>query len=53
MHIWLQDFAYRTTIGWWIFVLSTVLALMITILTVCVRAIKAGMTNPVYSLRAD
>jgi MacB-like periplasmic core domain len=53
MHNWLQDFAYRTTIGWWIFVLSTVLALMITILTVCVRAIKAGMVNPINSLRAD
>jgi putative ABC transport system permease protein len=53
MHLWLQDFAYRTTIGWWVFVLSMILALVITVLTVCVRAIKAGMTNPVYSLRAD
>jgi putative ABC transport system permease protein len=53
MHIWLQDFAYRTTIGWWVFLVSTILALMITILTVCVRAIKAGMTNPIDSLRME
>ena len=53
MHLWLRDFAYRTTIGWWVFVLSMVLALVITILTVGFRAIRAGMTNPIYSLRAD
>jgi putative ABC transport system permease protein len=53
MHLWLQDFAYRTTIGWWIFLLATVLALVVTIVTVCFRAIKAGMVNPIKSLRVD
>jgi putative ABC transport system permease protein len=53
MHIWLQDFAYRTTIGWWIFLLSTVLAALIALLTVCFRAIKAAIANPIYSLRTD
>jgi len=53
MHIWLQSFAYRTSIGWWIFLFSTVLAALITILTICFRAIKAAITNPIDSLRVE
>jgi putative ABC transport system permease protein len=53
MHIWLQDFAYRTTIGWWIFLSSMVLAALIALLTICFRAIKAAVTNPIHSLRTD
>jgi putative ABC transport system permease protein len=53
MQSWLQDFAYRTTIGWWIFLLSTVLAALIALLTICFQAIKAAVANPIYSLRMD
>jgi len=53
MHKWLQDFAYRTTISWWVFALSGALAVIITIMTVCFQAIKAAMANPVKSLRTE
>jgi ABC-type antimicrobial peptide transport system permease subunit len=53
MHQWLQDFAYRIPISWWIFVLAGVSATAIALLTVSYQAIKAGMANPVTSLRAD
>ena len=53
MNIWLQDFAYRTTIGWWIFLLSILLAALIAILTICFRAIKAAITNPIHSLKME
>lgn len=50
---WLQAFDYRTNIPWWIFAISCVGALMITLLTVSFRAIKAAMMNPVKSLRSE
>ncbi|HEY4064778.1 MAG TPA: ABC transporter permease [Puia sp.] len=53
MHQWLQGFAYRTEIGWWIFVLSGALAVMITMLTVGFQAMKAAMVNPVLHLRTE
>ena len=53
MSRWLQDFAYRTYIGWWVFVIAALLAIIITIATVSVRAIKAAMANPVESLRSE
>lgn len=53
MHSWLQDFVYRTTIGWWIFPLSAALAALITILTVCLRAFKAAVANPIDCLRTE
>jgi putative ABC transport system permease protein len=53
MNKWLQDFAYRITMSWWIFVLAALSALTITIITVCFRAIKAALANPVKSLRAE
>jgi len=53
MHQWLQGFAYRTDIGWWIFVLSAALAVVITMLTVGFQAMKAAMVNPVTSLRTE
>lgn len=53
MHVWLQDFAYRTTIGWWVFPVSTVLAAVIALLTICFRAIKAAVANPVESLMTE
>lgn len=53
MHKWLQDFAYRINIGWWIFIAAGLLALLIALITVSVQAIKAAIANPVKSLRTE
>lgn len=53
MHQWLQGFAYRVNIQWWVFGLAGVLALFITLATISVHAIKAALANPVDSLRNE
>jgi putative ABC transport system permease protein len=53
MHAWLKDFAYRTEISWWVFVLAGILALLIALLTVSFQAVKAAVANPVKSLRNE
>jgi putative ABC transport system permease protein len=53
MNQWLQDFAYRINITWWIFVVAGMLAFMIALLTVSFQAIKAALANPVKSLRTE
>jgi putative ABC transport system permease protein len=53
MHQWLQDFAYRISIGWWIFLLSGSIALIIALITIGYQAVKAGLMNPVKSLRTE
>src|SRR6185436_6987912 len=53
MHSWLQDFAYRTNISWWIFVTAGVMAAAISLLTISFQAIKAALTNPVMNLRTE
>ena len=53
MHNWLQDFAYRISIGWWIFIAADVIALLIALVTVSSQAIKAALANPVKSLRTE
>ncbi len=53
MHVWLQAFAYRIGISWWVFVIAGVLALVIAFATVSFQAIKAALTNPVKSLRSE
>jgi putative ABC transport system permease protein len=53
MNKWLQSFAYRTNISWWIFVVAGLVALLIALVTVSFKAIKAAMTNPVKSLRTE
>jgi putative ABC transport system permease protein len=53
MHTWLQDFAYRTNIGWIVFVITTTIALLIALLTISFQAIKAAIMNPVTSLRTE
>jgi hypothetical protein len=50
---WLQNYEYRTDISWWVFAVAIGGALLITLLTVSVQAIKAGLTNPVKSLRSE
>jgi len=53
MNRWLQDFAYRITISWGIFLSAAFLALTITIITISFRAIRAATANPVKSLRSE
>jgi putative ABC transport system permease protein len=53
MNKWLQDFAYRIHISWWIFVVAGLLALLIALMTVGFKAIKAAITNPVKNLRTE
>jgi putative ABC transport system permease protein len=53
MNKWLEDFAYRIHISWWVFVLATVVAVSIAIITVSFQAIKAALTNPVKNLRTE
>lgn len=53
MNAWLQNFAYRISIGWWVFALSGGLALLIALLTISVQAFKAALANPVDSLRYE
>jgi len=53
MHLWLQDFAYRVSIHWWVFLLAGIAALLIALLTVSYQAIKAALANPVKSLRTE
>jgi ABC-type antimicrobial peptide transport system permease subunit len=53
MNSWLQGFAYRTTIQWWMFALSGGLIVLIALATVSVQAIKAALVNPIKSLRSE
>jgi len=53
VHSWLENFAFRTRIGWEIFLLSGCLALVISLLTVCYQSVKAALANPVDSLRYE
>jgi len=53
MHSWLQNYQYRTTLSWWIFVVTALGALIITLLTVSFQSIKAAIANPVKSLRTE
>ena len=53
MQHWLNDFAYRINIEWWIFALSGLLAVSIALLTVSFQAFKAALTDPVKSLRSE
>jgi putative ABC transport system permease protein len=53
MNKWLQDFAYRITINWWIFIVAACSSLLIALIAVSLNAIKAAITNPVKSLRTE
>ncbi|WP_162997041.1 ABC transporter permease [Mucilaginibacter kameinonensis] len=53
MHQWLQHYTYRTGLSWWVFALTAAGALLITLITVSYHSIKAALTNPVKSLRAE
>jgi putative ABC transport system permease protein len=53
MNKWLQDFAYRISISWWMFAIAAIIALSIAFITVSFQAIKAAIANPVRSLRTE
>jgi putative ABC transport system permease protein len=53
MNIWLKNFAYRTTLSWWIFALAGMIALGIALLTVSWQSLRAAMRNPVEALRYE
>ena len=53
MNQWLEEFAYRLPIRWWIFAVAGATAIAIALLTVSVQAMKAAVANPAKSLRTD
>ena len=53
MDKWLQSFAYRVNISWWVFLIAGILALFIALITVSFQSIKAAVANPVKSLRTE
>jgi putative ABC transport system permease protein len=53
MNKWLQDYAYRIDMSWWIFVAGGLASVIIALITVSFQAIKAALANPVKSLRSD
>jgi len=53
MYNWLDTFAYRTEISWWIFLLAGAVAFVIALLTVSIQTIRAALANPVKSLRSE
>lgn len=53
MYKWLETFAYRTEISWWIFLVAGAAALAIALLTVSIQTIRAALANPIKSLRSE
>jgi len=53
MHQWLQNYAYRITISWWVFVVAGVMAMLIALLTISFQAIRAALSNPIINLRTE
>lgn len=53
MNKWLEDFAFRINIGWWVFLVAGVLAALIALVTVGFQALKAALNNPVKSIRTE
>jgi putative ABC transport system permease protein len=53
MNSWLQNFAYKTSLSWWIFGLAAVITFAIALLTVSFKAVRAAMANPAKSLRTE
>jgi putative ABC transport system permease protein len=53
MHKWLQDFAYRIHIEWWVFFAAGVMTLLVALITIGGQTVRAAMSNPVKSLRSE
>ncbi|MEO6976861.1 MAG: FtsX-like permease family protein, partial [Mucilaginibacter sp.] len=52
-HQWLQDFAYKVDVSWWIFAVSGLAAIFIALITISFQSVKAALANPVNSLRSE
>src|SRR3546814_14104467 len=50
---WLEDFAYRIEIQWWMFMFAGILAIAIALITISFQAVRAAIANPVKSLRTE
>jgi putative ABC transport system permease protein len=53
MSRWLDDFVYRTTMDWWVFLLAGVLVLSITLATVSIQAVRTALLNPIKNLKVE
>jgi len=53
MHLWLQDFAYRVDLSWWIFASAGLLSLFIALLVIGFRTVRSAIANPAKSLRTE
>jgi putative ABC transport system permease protein len=53
MSKWLQDFAYRINVEWWMFLVAGLMAIVIAFITISFQAIKAAVANPIKSLRSE
>jgi putative ABC transport system permease protein len=53
MNKWLENFAYRISISWWMFMIAGLTVILIALITVSFQAIKAAIANPVKSLRTE
>lgn len=53
MNKWLEDFAYRITINWTVFLLTTLIVVLVAVLTMGIQSVKAALSNPVKSLRTE
>lgn len=53
MHQWLQDFAYRTSLNWWVFGITGAGMVLLAMLILSIRTIRSAMANPVHSLRTE
>jgi putative ABC transport system permease protein len=53
MNQWLQDFVYRVNIGWYLFAITGVLALLVALAAISFQAVRAALANPVESLRSE
>jgi putative ABC transport system permease protein len=49
----LQEFAYRISLSWWIFGAAALITAVLTLLTVCVQALKSAMANPVEAIKTE
>jgi putative ABC transport system permease protein len=53
MHNWLHNYQYHTDIAWWIFIITAIGAMLITLLTISFQSIKAALANPIKSLKTE
>jgi putative ABC transport system permease protein len=53
MNQWLQGFAYKIELSWWIFAAAGIVAMCIAIITISIQAIQSATVNPVKSLRSE